>query len=473
MKLSSCGCSRSRREFLMGVAAAYGAGILAQTSAASAMHGAAIAASKPAFWRNALTPPMGWNSYDNYGGSVTEGEYLANARYMQTHLRHFGYQYAVIDYLWFDPQHAPRSVWQRGPLAMDSHGRLQPALNKFPSAKNGQGFAPLSRRIGGMGLKFGFHIMRGIPRLAVEKNLPIEGSSFKARDAADIHSTCSWNSDMYGVRGNTAAGQAYYNSLIRLYRTWGCEFIKVDDLSRPYHKAEIHALRRALNRYGPHIVFSTSPGAMPVSEGVDIMHNANMWRIRDDFWDSWPLVDNMFDLTAAWKGFAGPGHWPDLDMLCLGRIGERSVGGPRFTRFNRHEQRTVMTFWAMAPSPLMLGMNLTRMDPWTLSLIANPAVLAINQDMLGAQAIRRFRHGPMDAWTKPLHNGDIALSVINRGSNQRAITTLQLPFESLGLSGKYNVNDLWSNKPAGSGVNGLAVSLVGHESRLYRMSRAL
>ncbi len=459
----------SRREFLgLCVGAAAIPAVLAPRAFATS--GESVRSS--AFWKNSATPPMGWNSYDNYGGSVTETEYLANARFMRTHLREFGYQYAVIDYLWFDPQQAPRSVWQRGPLTMDHFGRLLPAVNKFPSAGEENGFAPLSRKIRAMDLKFGFHIMRGIPRRAVAANSPIEGSNFTARQAANTASTCTWNNDMFGVRGDTPAGQAYYNSLIRLYKKWGCRFIKVDDLSRPYHIAEIHAIRRALNRFGPEIVFSTSPGATPVAEGKDIILNANMWRIRDDFWDSWAPLNDMFDLVAAWKGFAGPGHWPDLDMLCLGRIGQRSVGGPRFTHFTKHEQQTVMSFWAMAPSPLMLGMDLTRMDPWTLSLIANRGILAINQDAAGAQAIRRIRRGFMEAWTKPLHNGDTALAIFNRGPTGGGNSRLTVSMRDLGLPASCMAYDLWRGKLIGNRETNINTALPGHASRLLRLSPA-
>jgi hypothetical protein len=412
---------------------------------------------------------MGWNSYDYYGSTVTEAQYLANAQYLQKHLLPVGYNYAVIDYLWFDPTQATKGVWQRGPLAMDQYGRLLPALNKFPSARGGVGFKPLSETIRAMGLKFGFHIMRGIPRQAVAANTPIEGSKYTARDAADIHSTCRWNGDMYGVRGNTPAGQAYYNSLIRLYHSWNTQFIKVDDLSRPYHKDEIHAIRRALNQYGPGIVFSTSPGATPVSEGMDIEHHANMWRIRDDFWDSWPLLNNMIDLVAAWKGFAGPGHWPDCDMICLGHIGKDAVGGLRMTHFTMDEQRLMMTMWGLAPSPLILGMDLTQMDPWTLSLIANPEVLAVNQDPLGAQGTRISQHGPLESWAKKLHGGDMALALFNRGPHDGQHVTAS--WAGMGLPEKAVVRDLWNHKTLGEFTGQISLPVASHGAHFLRISR--
>ncbi len=460
----------NRREFIqLSAAAALAATARPGNIIAADLKAVADDSATPAFWKLATTPPMGWNSYDSYGAMVTESQYFANAQYMRDHLLPHGYQYAVIDYLWFDPWQAPRDIRHHGPLAMDRYGRLLPVTNKFPSARGGAGFQPVAEKIHAMGLKFGFHIMRGIPRQAVAANTPIEGSTFTARDAADTHSTCTWNNDMYGVRGDTPAGQAYYNSLMRLYRQWNADFIKVDDLSRPYHKDEIHAIRGALNHFAPSIVFSTSPGATPVSEGTDIEHNANMWRIRDDFWDYWPLLDNMVDLVAAWRGFAGPGHWPDCDMICLGHIGAESVGGPRMTHFTMDEQRLMMSMWAVAPSPLFLGMDLTKMDPWTLSLIANPEMLAVNQDPLGAQGMRIAKHGPLETWAKHLHDGDVAVALLNRGSNNGQHVTAD--WTSLGMPAKVVVRDIWNQRTLGEVANHVSLPVAGHGARLLRVSR--
>lgn len=455
----------NRRTFLQLTAAA---GFAAAAGSGSVQAADLPGDSAPAFWKLAATPPMGWNSYDYYGATVTEAQYLANAEYMQKHLLPCGYRYAIIDYLWFDPTQATRGVWQHGPLAMDKFGRLLPALNKFPSARGGVGFKPLAEKIHAMGLIFGFHIMRGIPRQAVAANTPIEGSTYTARDAANVHDMCSWNNDMYGVRGDTPAGQAYFDSLIRLYSSWGTQFIKVDDLSHPYHKAEIHAIRRALNKYGPGIVFSTSPGPTPVSEGADIEHNANMWRIRNDFWDSWAILNNMIDLVAAWKGFGGPGHWPDCDMICLGHIGKDAVGGLRMTHFTMDEQRTMMTLWGIAPSPLFLGMDLTKMDPWTLSLIANPEMLAINQDPLGAQGIRISQHGPLESWTKKLHNGDLAMALFNRGGQNAVPVTAA--WTGVGSSDRAVVRDVWNQRTLGEFNGRITLPVASHGAQLLRIS---
>ena len=192
----------------------------------------------PAYWKMAPTPPMGWNSYDSFGDNVTEEEILANARYQQEHLLSHGWKYVVVDYRWYDPgAHDNNPNGRAGAkLAADRFGRLVPAPNRFPSAAAGKGFKPLADRLHAMGLKFGIHVMRGIPRQSVKANTPIEGSDFKAADAANTANICPWCPDMFGVDADKPAGQAWYDSILRQYADWGVDFVKVDDLSSPYAK---------------------------------------------------------------------------------------------------------------------------------------------------------------------------------------------------------------------------------------------
>jgi len=371
----------------------------------------------PAYWKMATTPPMGWNSYDSFGDSVTEEEILANARYQKDHLLSHGWTYVVVDYRWYDPgAHDNNPNGRAGAkLTADRFGRLLPAPNRFPSAAEGKGFKPLADQIHAMGLKFGIHVMRGIPRQSAKANTPIEGSDFKAADAANTGNICPWCPDMFGVDAAKPAGQAWYDSIVRLYAAWGVDFIKVDDLSSPYSAREIEAIRRAIDRCGRAIVFSTSPGETPVSEAAHVETHANMWRISGDFWDNWDALNHTFDLLAAWQGHVGPGRWADADMIPLGHIGKRSVDGNRMTRFSKDEQVTMMSLWALAPSPLMLGMNMPENDDWTLSLLTNDEVLAVNQDPLGKQGIRISRTKEIEVWAKDLSGGAKAVGFFNRG----------------------------------------------------------
>jgi len=336
----------------------------------------------------AKTPPMGWNSWDCYGASVRESEVKEHADFMATHLKEFGWEYVVVDIQWSEPEAS--STWYNAffPLCMDEYSRLIPAENRFPSAASGVGFKALGDYIHSLGLKFGIHIMRGIPRQAVHQNTAIKGTEKRARDIA-LNNICPWNSDMYGVNVDLPEGQLYYDSLIELYASWGVDFIKVDDIanSRLYggaHRKEIKAIRKAIDKVGRPIVLSLSPGPSQLKDGVFLQDNANMWRLTDDFWDHWDALYKMFDRAAEWAPFVRPGNWPDCDMLPLGHIGIRAHdggGGDNWTRFTKDEQYLLMSLWTIFQSPLMYGGTLPDIDDFTLSLFTNKDVIEMYQNI--------------------------------------------------------------------------------------------
>lgn len=266
----------------------------------------------------AQTPPMGWNSWDCYGASVREDEVRANADYIAKNLKQYGWEYVVVDIQWYEPNAKSDQYNPHAPLVMDDYSRLMPAVNRFPSAAEGQGFKPLGDYIHSLGLKFGIHILRGIPRQAVAQNTKILGTDYTAADIADTSSTCDWNTDMYGVDPSKPGAQEYYNSIFQLYAEWGVDYVKVDDISRPYRKDEIELIRSAIDNSGRPMVLSLSPGPTPVAEGEHVSKHANLWRMTDDFWDRWDLLYGMFERADAWSDYIGPGHWPDADMLPLG-----------------------------------------------------------------------------------------------------------------------------------------------------------
>jgi len=393
----------------------------------------------------ALTPPMGWNSYDCFGDSVTEEEVLANARYMKEKLLSHGWQYVVVDFRWYDPDAKGAEGTPDAVLTVDSFGRLMPAVNRFPSAADGKGFKPLADQIHAMGMKFGIHIMRGIPRMSVKANMPIEGSTFTAQEAANTANKCEWCPDMFGVDTSKPVGQAWYDSIFRLYASWGVDLVKVDDLTFPYSDKEVEAVRTAIDRCGRPMVFSTSPGETHVNTAEHVERHANMWRISADLWDKWKNLDHTFDLLATWEGHAGPGHWPDADMLPIGKIGKRcrAAKDEHFTHFTKDEQRTLMSLWALAPSPLMLGQNLPENDDWTLALITNDEVLAVNQDSLGAQGRRIKTLYQIEVWQKPLKDGSKVVGIFNRGKEEQAAN---VRWTDLGLAAKQHARDLWQGK---------------------------
>ncbi|MGA9119435.1 MAG: glycoside hydrolase family 27 protein, partial [Bacteroidota bacterium] len=213
----------------------------------------------------ASTPPMGWNSWDCFGPTVTEQEVKANAEYMADHLKRSGWQYVVVDIRWYVENDKAHGYNERDPvITMDDYGRVLPAVNRFPSSAGGNGFRPLADFVHSLGLKFGIHIMRGIPKLAVERNSPILGTNLTARDVSSTRNLSSWLRDMYTVEATKPGAQEYYNSLFALYASWGLDFVKVDDISSPYHNDEIELIRKAIDHCGRQIVLSLSPGPTPL-----------------------------------------------------------------------------------------------------------------------------------------------------------------------------------------------------------------
>jgi alpha-galactosidase len=417
----------------------------------------------------ALTPPLGWNSYDSFDDSVTQAEVIAQASWVRDNLLPYGWQYVVVDFRWYDPN-APQSD-QNGNnpnLVTDANGRFLPAPGRFAD-----GFAKLAQDIHAMGLKFGIHIMRGIPRKSYSANTPIANSSYTAQEAADTAKICRWNSDNYGVRGNTAAGQAWYDSIFGLYATWGVDFVKVDDItSNPgatsYWADEVEAIQRAIQKSGRSMVLSLSPGETPVAQATHLVANANMWRMSDDFWDRPADLAHIFDLANSWQVVTGPaGHWPDADMLPLGHLGPRCPvdGANRNTRFTRNEQVTMFTLWALLPSPLMLGTNLTQTtDSFTKDLLTNEEVLSVSQDALGARARRVVSQNNQQVWVKDLSNNRKAVGLFNRAAADQQVRATAA---QIGVSGRQRVRDLWHRTDAPTSDQGLDVLVPGQAGLLY------
>ncbi|NMB71702.1 MAG: glycoside hydrolase family 27 protein, partial [Bacteroidales bacterium] len=321
----------------------------------------------------ALTPPMGWNSYDCFGHLATEADIKANADYLATHLKEYGWEYVVVDYLWYAEGLTSENIrFENPPQHIDEYGRLIPSPTLHPSSANGKGFKPLADYIHSKGLKFGIHIMRGIPYQAIEKNTFVKGTSIRASEIANFSDTCSWYQGLCGVDMTKPGAQDYYNSLIELYQEWEVDFIKADDMASPYHADEIEALSHAIKQSKRPIVLSLSPGPAFIGNPRHVSTHAQMWRISGDFWDQWSKLRHQFDLCRMWAPFIGSGHWPDADMLPIGQLSIRTdipELTPRRSRFTPDELKTMMTLWCMFRSPLMIGGNLPDMTPEELSLL--------------------------------------------------------------------------------------------------------
>lgn len=348
----------------------------------------------------AKTPPCGWNSWDCFGAGVNEEQLIANADYMAKHLKQYGWEYIVCDIQWYEPKACSNDYNNFAELCCDEYGRLIPAQNRFPSSKGGKGFKPIADYIHSLGLKFGIHIMRGIPRQAVHADLPIKDSEYTARQVAHHFSICSWNTDMYGMK-NCDGAQDYYNSIIKMYADWDVDYIKCDDIAvtefrkwdNPYSADyEIEMLRNAIDSCGREIVLSLSPGPALRNKAEHLKANANMWRLTGDFWDLWEHLYAMFDKCEEWQGVRGVGSYPDCDMLPIGRISKLcSYHGAqnRMSNFTHDEHYTLMTLWGIFGSPLMIGGNMPENDEFTLSLLNNAEYMNMHRTVKNSRMLRR------------------------------------------------------------------------------------
>lgn len=419
-------------------------------------------------------PPMGWNSWDCYGAGVTEDELLGNAEFMRDRLKQYGYQYVVCDIQWYEPA-AKGNVYNNfADLCMDDYSRLIPAVNRFPSSANGAGFKPIADKIHSMGLKFGIHIMRGIPRQAVHRNTRIYGTTARARDIASQFSLCPWNTDMYGVDTEKRGAEEYYDSLFKLYASWGVDFVKVDDIANtefspqnPYSaEKEIEMIRAAIDRSGRDMVLSLSPGPAPLNKAEHLSENANMWRISGDFWDRWDKLLNMFSLCEKWYPYVKDGSFPDCDILPLGKLcidGSYMGDMGRDSGFTKEEQKTMMTLWAVFRSPFFFGGELRLTDNYTLSLVTNPEVINVNQN--SEKPLFVYNKGGIAVWQTKIENCT-AVAVFNLSDEEKHY---KLSFSDLGIENVRAVRDLWARKDIPKCENDVAVSLKPHSSEFFEI----
>ncbi len=453
----------------------------------------------PSFWSWAPTPSMGWNSWDCYGAGVWQTDALANADYMAANLKPHGWNLITIDIQWYEPL-AHTTEYRKGAiLETDANGRLLPAPNRFPLTAETHSFKPIGDYLHARGLKFGLHLMRGIPRQAVDRdNALILGTSYHAADIADKKNVCFWNTDMYGVDMSKPGAQEYYDSVFAQMAAWGLDFVKVDDLAG--HTAEIEAVRKAIDKTGRPIVFSISPGGSSVARGEFVSTNANQWRISGDFWDSWGALYAQFARMDSWTPFRAPGHWPDADMIPFGNIKAWTTNG--WTSFTHDEHYTLMTLWCIGRSPLILGGNLPKNDDFTLSLLVNDEVIAVNQNSVNNHQL--FNTNNQVAWVADVPGTkDKYLALFNTspppppgrgrrgpapvveladnsgGTNAAPVAPptkepvkITVSLADLGITGSANVRDLWTHKDLGAVTGEFSPVINSHGAGLYRVSPA-
>ncbi|TAP39430.1 glycoside hydrolase family 27 protein [Alteromonas sp. KUL49] len=453
-------------------------------------------------------PPLGWNSFDAWDSRINEQEYIETVDFIAEHLKPHGWEYAVIDYIWWNPApgaHNTADNFERrighpnvrlnedGSLkypeavTMDEYGRLQPAVERFPSSANGQGFKPLADYVHSKGLKFGIHIMRGMHRHAWYENTPILGSDKSARDIAKFNDHAGWLNNMFGIDYRQEGAQAFYDSLFAQYAEWGVDYIKADDMMgtcggefHSYYAGEIEMMRKAIDRSGRPMVLSLSCGEAPIAWANHLEGNANLWRVSKDFWDRWKDLKRSFQLLDKWSPFIGNNTWPDADMIPFGKLSldDRPHGKERVSKFTLDEQYSLMTLFSIVRSPLMIGADLTSTDMSTIeTFFKNDEVLYVNQNSEHNRQIVRVdeetdKSGKTDshyaAWiASDSQSDDLFIALFNLSDQEKEVG---FDFNWEDLRGDYQVRDLWQQKPIGRASVRFSQTLPAHGAGLYRFS---
>lgn len=415
------------------------------------------------------TSPMGWNSWDCYGAAVNEDIIRQNADFMAKYLNQYGWEYIVVDIQWSAPNAKNHEYDPFTELCMDEYSRLIPAENRFPSAAGGKGFAPLAEYVHSLGLKFGIHIMRGIPRQAVHRNTKIKGTDKTAREIAKTASICAWNTDMYGVDPEKEGARAYYDSIFELYASWGVDFIKCDDIARelPHEEGELVMLSEALHSCGREMILSLSPGPALLEKAELYKQVSNMWRITDDFWDKWELLYAMFERAEKWCTHSGAGHWPDADMLPIGPILQDYDKSSR-TKFTENEQITMLTLWSIFRSPLMIGGEMTGFDEFTMSLLTNEGILKMHKNARHSHQVwRRVINGnEYILWTAADSRGGGYFAVFNTGESDGSVI---IDLADLEAGERLSCTELWSGENAVFQKTA-EIALPSHGAKAYRFT---
>lgn len=435
----------------------------------------------------ALTPPMGWNSFDAWDCRIDEPTFRKSVEILEKELLPHGYNYVVIDYIWYhdnpgawdNPKrrygHPDLQLDKNGVpierLNLDEFGRMIPSPERFPSSKNGKGFKPLADWVHSKGLKFGIHIMRGIPRQAYYDDLPIKGTSYTAKDIAEPWDTCNWNNNMWGVNSEHPAAQQWYNSLFALFAEWGVDFVKADNMMFPeYHYDDIEMMRKAIDNTGRPMVFSLSNGEAPFAYAQHLSANANMWRISGDFWDQWDRLQHNFQLLNQWSPHIKKGTWPDADMIPFGKlsIDGRPHGPERFSNFTTDEQYSLFNIWSIARSPMIIGADLLSIPKETLKILTNKEVIYINQHSKNNRQIYQ-KNGKVIWFANDENSNDHFFALLNTLDDTTRVT---FDLELLKLRDKYLVKNLWNNKQVE--VSGkYSEILPPHGSSIYRLSKSM
>lgn len=418
-------------------------------------------ANVPANQPIAPKPPLGWNSFDSYGVYLHEKAALANLEAMGEHLAPYGYEYFVIDNGWFGEYVLkPGTLYPLEKHASDvrinEFGHVIASKTYFPG-----GLKPIIDRCHELGLKFGIHMMRGIPRKAYDQNLPIKGTPYRARDIADTNpkNNCTWCLYNYGVDMTKPGAQEWYDGLIQHLADMGVDMIKYDDIV-PF-PAEVEAVAKAIAKTGKPILLSLSPGGQVDPAAIKSFQMAHMLRVTKDVWDEAHYLDECFDAWGKWTGKQADNFWIDMDMVPFGQLlmmspeievagddNEAAVrlagkGYRRWQQFSQDQMFTFITLRALSASPLMIGGDLPTLDGFSLRLLTDPDMLACNQNGVMGKLVSA--QDGIEVWMTPEKRRPDKgwIGVFNRTDVVKRVT---LDKSFLGLTKNATLTNIWRGR---------------------------
>ncbi|HZK96987.1 MAG TPA: glycoside hydrolase family 27 protein [Prolixibacteraceae bacterium] len=403
---------------------------------------------------NLPKPPLGWNSWTNYGWKITEKQILETADAMVARLKQFGYEYIVLDAGWHEGVKKPQDT-------VDQYGQLC-SKTKFP-----HGIPWLAGQVHARGLKFGIHLMRGVSRDGYKNNIPVFGTPFLVRDVADTTSLCGWSNDNYGINMSKPGAQEYYDSYIGQIVSWGVDFIKIDDITE--HPEEVLAVKKAIIKTGKRVVLSLSPGDNSMTDLAGAYNEADMVRVTPDIWDNQKGIDQCFTSWRRWSEVTGRKFWADMDMIPFGHLGLSDpnpnylepvkgegfeTGRERMSAFSKDQKYTFISLRALSASPLMMGGTLNSSDDFSFELITNKDMLACDQNGVIGKLV--YEKDSVEIWKTPKSDNPNEgwLGVFNRGKKARQLKLSLADFREQSPISLFNV---WENKDLGklTGTSGM------------------
>jgi hypothetical protein len=407
-------------------------------------------------------PALGWSSWSFVRRNPTAQNIEAEAKAMKdSGLSNAGFIYANVDDFWY------KCPGSQGP-DVDQYSRWVTDETKFPPSGAKNGIQVVADYVHSLGLKFGLYVTPGISKQAVARNTAIEGTPYHARDIATTTAEANYNcGGMVGIDYTKPGAQQFINSWANQFASWGTDYIKIDGVGTPDIQ-DVQAWSDALKQTG-------RPIHLELSNSLDI-NNAATWAKLSDGWrtggdiecycgpggssyplTSWSSLTSRFNQVANWAPYGGPGGFNDYDSL---EIGNGANDG-----LTLDERKTQMSLWSLASSPLMLGTDLTNLDPTDLGLLKNTEVLSVDQDGIDAKRISADSNSQVFAKTEK--NGDVIVGLFNTGSAPRAVSTTAA---ALGLPAApdYSLHDLWSHKQTES-IGRIASDVPPHGVALYRV----